>query len=68
MYYVLKYNFTSKAKKQKVITIDFRLQQCVGSHQSIEESSKEDINLLVILQWDESPSIYIAVVSIYRTS
>jgi hypothetical protein len=56
MYYVLKYNFTSKAKKQKVITIDFRLQQCAVSHQSIE-SSKEDINLLVILQWDESPSI-----------
>jgi hypothetical protein len=38
---------------QKIL--NFRLQQCTGSHQSIKEYGKEDTDLLVFLRWDESP-------------
>jgi hypothetical protein len=35
--------------------LKFRLQQCAGSHQSIKGHNKKDADLVIILQWDESP-------------
>jgi hypothetical protein len=51
------------------ILLNFRLQQCAGSHQSIKGFRREDTDLILNrLQRDISSLIYTAVVAIYRTS
>jgi hypothetical protein len=56
--------FSFRYWKLHSYVLNFRLQQCAGSHQSIKECSKEDTDLLIILQWDESP-LYIHSSSCY---